>query len=399
LSLRVVVIGAGLAGLAAADALVRGGAEVEVLEARERVGGRTWSRRLDNGAVIEMGAEFILAGNDAVRALAQELGLGLWDKGMRYGDREPRGGIGTTATELAEAVGAADRAVAALDGRQSVRELLDSLEIEPGAREAILARAEISSARCADEIPATDLAGLAHIDTEPSPSVAWGNQGLALGLAARLGEVVRLGDAVALVEWGAGGVRVETAGGHASVADAAVVAVPAGVLGRIEFEPPLPVDKRDAFARVRYGHAAKLFVPLREPPPVGAVMNVAERYWCWTATGPDEETMPVVSCFSGSPDALERLGVADGPGAWLDSLAALRPDLALDPADAVLAAWDADPWVGAAYSISPEPGLAQALAAPVGPLAFAGEHIGGRFNGLMEGAIRSGRAAAARLTT
>ena len=63
----------------------------------------------------------------------------------------------------------------------------------------------------------------------------------------------------------------------------------------------------------------------------------------------------------------------------------------------MLSAWDEDPWVGAAYSISPAAGLAQALAEPVGPLAFAGEHIGGRFNGLMEGAIRSGRAAAAAL--
>ncbi|MGH2988165.1 MAG: flavin monoamine oxidase family protein, partial [Solirubrobacterales bacterium] len=193
---------------------------------------------------------------------------------------------------------------------------------------------------------------------------------------------------------GTGGVRVETAGGHACVADACVLAVPAAVVDRIEFAPELPARKRDGFARVRYGHAAKMFVPLHEPAPVGAVMNVPERYWCWTATGPDEVAMPVVSCFSGSPAALARLGVADGPAAWLDSLAALRPDLALDADGAVLAAWDDDPWVGAAYSISPEVGLVKALAEPVGPLAFAGEHVGGRYNGLMEGAIRSGRAAA-----
>ena len=53
---RVAVIGAGLAGLVAADELVRRGWSVEVLEARDRVGGRTWSRRLPNGAVAEMGA-------------------------------------------------------------------------------------------------------------------------------------------------------------------------------------------------------------------------------------------------------------------------------------------------------------------------------------------------------
>ena len=194
---------------------------------------------LPNGAVIEMGAEFVLAGNDAVRALAQELGLGLWDKGMRYGDREPRGGIGTTAAGLADAVRAADRAIAALDGRPSVRELLDSLEIEPGAREAILARAEISSASSADDIPATDLAGLGAHRHRAGAERRGGNQGLALGLAERLGEGW-LGDAAALVEWRRGGVRVETEAGHAYLADAAVVAVPAGVIDRIGSRPRCP---------------------------------------------------------------------------------------------------------------------------------------------------------------
>ena len=65
--MRAAVVGAGLAGLAAAAELRRGGAEVVVLEARDRVGGRVWSRRLDNGAVVEMGAEFILPGNTVVR--------------------------------------------------------------------------------------------------------------------------------------------------------------------------------------------------------------------------------------------------------------------------------------------------------------------------------------------
>ncbi len=58
--MRVVVVGGGLAGLAAADELRRGGAEVVLLEARDRVGGRVWSRELDDGSIVEMGAEFIL---------------------------------------------------------------------------------------------------------------------------------------------------------------------------------------------------------------------------------------------------------------------------------------------------------------------------------------------------
>jgi monoamine oxidase len=401
--MRVVVIGAGLAGLSTADALRRDGADVVVLEARDRVGGRVWSRRLYNGAVVEMGAEFVLSGSEAVLALADRLELGLWDKGMRYGRREPRGGIGTTPAALDDAMEAVDRGLAAIARDQSggsrtdARAFLDSLAIEPGAREAIMARVEISSASSADEVPASDLAGLAHIDDEPAPSVAAGNQGLAIGLADGLGDSLRLGDAVAEIRWGTGQVQVATVSGDECLADACVLAVPASVLGRIRFTPSLPAAKLEALAAVRYGHAAKLFVPLSEPAPPGAAMNVLERYWCWTATGAGGEAMPVVSCFAGSAQALERLGVAEGPGRWLESLRALRTDLALEPDRAILSTWDDDRWVGAAYSISPRPGLAEALSEPVGPLAFAGEHIGGRFNGLMEGAIRSGIRAAQEL--
>ena len=54
-----------------------------MLEARDRVGGRVWSRELPNGAVVEMGAEFVLPGNDTVRSYVERFGLGFWDKGMR----------------------------------------------------------------------------------------------------------------------------------------------------------------------------------------------------------------------------------------------------------------------------------------------------------------------------
>ena len=99
-----------------------------------------WSPRLDNGAVVEMGAEFILPGNTEVARLADELGLGLWDKGMRYGRREPRGGTETTEAELDAAVAAVAAALDSLAGEPSARELLDSLEVAPGAREAVLAQ-------------------------------------------------------------------------------------------------------------------------------------------------------------------------------------------------------------------------------------------------------------------
>jgi monoamine oxidase len=394
--MRVAVAGAGLAGLTAANELQRAGAEVVVLEARDRVGGRVWSRRLDNGAVVEMGAEFVLPGNTAVRELAAELGLGLWDKGMRYGSREPRGGIGTTVEEVEAAAAVLGAALETAPPDQPARRFLDGLDISAGAREALTARVEISSANSAGDVAARDLAGIAHVDREPAPSIAGGNQGLALALAARLGVAVRLSSPVESVRHSSRGVMVVAAGAEIE-ADACVVAVPASVLDRIVFDPPLPARLTAALRSVRYGHAAKLFVPLRTPAPPSAVMSVPDRYWTWTATGEKGEAQPVVSAFAGSAGALDRLEVANGPERWLGLLADLRPDLDLDTGGALLSTWAGDPWARAAYSTSPPRDLPDTFAGPAGPLAFAGEHLGGEFAALMEGAIRSGRRAARAL--
>jgi monoamine oxidase len=408
--MRVAVAGAGLAGLTAAYELQRAGAEVIVLEARDRVGGRVWSRRLENGAVVEMGAEFLLPGNTAIRELAAELGLGLWDKGMRYGSREPRGGIGTTVEEMEAAARVLGAALKTAPPDLPARRFLDGLDISAGAREALVARVEISSANSAGEVAARDLAGIAHVDREPAPSIAGGNQGLALALAERLGAAVQLRSPVDRIAWHGGGdasgegkrapasaVRLRAAGTELD-ADACVVAVPASVIDGIAFDPPLPAHLSGALQSIRYGHAAKLFVPLRTLAPPGAVMSVPDRYWTWSATGDDGGAVqPVVSAFAGSAGALDRLDVANGPGRWLGLLAGLRPDLDLDTGGALLSTWADDPWARAAYSTSPPGDLPDTFAGAFGPLAFAGEHLGGAYAALMEGAIRSGRRAAGAL--
>ena len=166
---------------------------------------------------------------------------------------------------------------------------------------------------------------------------------------------------------------------------------------RIVFEPVLPDPLGHALGLVEYGHAAKLFVPLRTAAAPSAVMNVPERYWTWTATGDDDQPQPVVSAFAGSAPALAALQAAAGPTRWLDSLERLRPDLDLDDGGALLSTWDDDPWVRAAYSTSPPPEVEAATRGPTGPLAFAGEHTAREFFALMEGAIRSGRRAARSL--
>ena len=101
--MRVIVVGAGFAGLAAADALARARVEVEVLEARDRVGGRVWSVQFAGG-VVERGAEFILPHDRTVMAAADRLGLPLVRKGTLYGNREPRGGARSRSAEVLAAV-------------------------------------------------------------------------------------------------------------------------------------------------------------------------------------------------------------------------------------------------------------------------------------------------------
>jgi monoamine oxidase len=400
---RVCVIGAGFAGLAAAAALADGGLEPLVLEARERVGGRVHSRRLANGAVVELGAEFVEDDHQTLVGTARRLGLAMVPTGMAYGDREPRGGLGTDrATVLAE-VGRLRRLLA--DGQgvagpgRSVAAVLAELPLDPGARQAIAARLQVSTGQPVTELAATvlDHAG-SSFSTRESLRVGGGNQRIALRLAERLPGAVHLGVPVRAVAWSQGGVRVAVAGAELD-AEACVLAVPASVMGGIGFDPPLPAWKAEALERVVYGHAAKLFVPLRRVPAPSAVLSVPDHYWTWTANGADGAVQPVVSAFAGSAPALAGLEVAAGPATWRRRLAALRPDLDLDRG-AVLSTWDDDPWIQAAYSTRTpgfRPDDPDLLARPVGPLHFAGEHTAGPWSGLMEGALRSGHRAATEL--
>lgn len=388
--LRVAVVGAGLAGLSAADALVRAGCDVVVHEARDRVGGRVWSRRLADGSVIEMGAEFVLPGNVLVEQAVRRLGLGVWQKGVAYGRREPRGGGAVTEVQLRAAATAIEHLLA--EGRHaSAAALLDRLDQPAAVREAIRARVEVSAAAPAEQVGADELAGVAAFSDVPSWGIAGGNQELALALAEPLGGRLALSSPVRSIVWRTDGVLVD-----GTAADAVVVAVPAPVVGDIAFDPPLPEQLRGALARLGCGQAAKLFVPLRERPPASAVLSVPERYWTWTARAAGT-VQPVVHAFAGSAAALERLAVADGPGRWLESLARLRPDLALDPGSAVLSTWSDDPWARGAYSVHTPGGNEPALAAAYGRLVLAGEHTAGSRAALMEGALASGARAAAQV--
>jgi monoamine oxidase len=394
--MRVCVIGAGFAGLLAARSLAERGIEPVVLEARGRVGGRVFSQQLANDAVAERGAEFAEAGHETVASVAARLGLGLVPIGVRSGEREPRGGIGTTRQAVRDQVTRLREQLVSgrveLAGR-SAAEVLADLVADPGVRQAIAARLQVTWARPVDQLAAGVLERI-HATFSPSESlrVTGGNQRIALRLAERLGPRLRLGSAADRVEWSASGVRVRAAGGWVE-ADRCVVAVPACVLDAIRFAPPLPEWKAAALGRVSYGHGAKLVVPLRWASGPSSVLSVPDHFWAWTARSTDGRIQPVVSAFAGSQAALDRLGVRDGPARWIGRLRAVRPDLALERSGAILATWSDDPWSRGAYSTRAPWWRAEdeeLLSRPVARLHFAGEHTAGQWAGLMEGALRSG---------
>lgn len=396
--MRICVIGAGFSGLAAAEAVQRAGHEVVVLEARDRVGGRVWSQALPNGAVIERGAEFVEHYQTEIIATVARLGLRLAPMGMAYADREPRGGQGVDRATMLAAT-ARIRAVLAAgeaDPNEAVTTFLDGLGLDPGAREAIVARLTITSTHPAASLPVAVLGdGSSLLNSDESFRVAGGNQGVAHELARRLGPAVHLSTAVQAITWSDDHVTVR-AGGLDVAADRAVLAIPARLMGQIACDPPLPAWKQAALAGVAYGHAAKLAVPLHEATGPSATLSVPDHFWTWTAKGADGAVAPVANCFAGSAPALAELGVTAGPGRWLDRLAWLRPDLALAPEGAVLTTWDDDPWIGASYSaaLTGHPRQPAELIRAVGPLHFAGEHTAGVHYATMDGALRSGRRAA-----
>jgi monoamine oxidase len=397
---RVVVIGAGFAGLAAADALRAGGAEVTVLEARDRVGGRVWSVPFGpRGATIERGAEFILPGYAVMEELAARFGIPLLLKGTPYGRRIPVGAEAVSQAEL-EAV-FARIGTGPLPPGESVAAAVDGLGLEPQLAALVKTRVAISNGHPSEDLEAAVLEeGASTFGDFDNFTLEGGNMRLATALAAELGDAVNLSAPVRRVRWAEGAVTVDTDSGEVE-AEAAVIAIPCRPLEAIEFEPALEGATASALRAVTYGQNSKLFLPLRSPAPPSAVMSVAGHFWSYTQNGPGGEPAPFVVGYTGTAAAMEALGGSTDPGRWVAALAVLRSDLDLDadPAAALLSAWDEDPWVRGSYSARSlsSPIRDEDLARPLGPLHFAGEHTAGEWHGLMEGALRSGRRAAAQV--
>jgi len=431
----VLVAGAGLAGLAAAHDLVAMGATVTIVDVRDRVGGRVWTVRdgFVEGQHAEAGADLIDEEQHEIRELAQQLGLKL--------KRILRGGFGyvrpdgsgrpkiapRSATRgwdrMAETLAAVtkpyklaeqrwDSPVTADLARRSVAAWLDQVGADAelrataaGLRGFFLADPEeLSLIALIDQFAATDASW-------PGPiyRIEGGNDRLPAALAAALGDRLHLNtDVVALSHRGKT-VRVSVKNGRALAqinCDYAILAVPATLLRRMPITPALPAQQHDAISRLKYGRATK------------TLMQFSRRFWrgagrprafgsplafgaVWDGNEEQSGRSGILSLLAGggASDATQAIVAKQGTRGLADSLDWLGSrDAELVASRQVV--WEQDPYARGGYAyFDPgfDPILRAWLARPCGRLFFAGEHTSIKWQGYMNGAVESGRRAAAEV--
>jgi monoamine oxidase len=430
----VAVLGAGLAGLAAARDLARGGADVTVLEARDRVGGRVEAATLADGRVVQMGGEVVGAQHWAYLELVEELGLTVqpsyvadpgemsWglDDGIYVGDDPPW----MTEAER-EDLARVERAFAQLSAEidpddpwsHPEARRLDELSLGAWLREQaalpavrrrhVLASLSLScdgperTSLLADLRKHAALAGEGFYDLSAWEGLrcAEGSAAVALAMGAELGGRIRLGAQVVGIDvHGPQGVTVRLAGGEDVGAEAVVCALPAGPLRRVEITG-LSDARLAALHAQRHALAVKLVVAYDQPFWQQAGQNgLAEAEWLFGSTwpqGPGVLSLLVpperLAPFLAAPPVARRQSVVDG-------LVALYGDRAAAPQAILERGWGVDPFT-LGYITSWAPGdLGR-----IGPLHGRHEppfYVAGSDHwvaGYMEGAVRTGRAAAREL--
>ncbi|MBK9119117.1 MAG: FAD-dependent oxidoreductase [Phycisphaerales bacterium] len=432
---RIIIIGAGFAGLAAAYELRQAGCEVVVLEARRRVGGRVLSfGDLVPGKTAEGGAELIGANHPQWLDYADRFGLdflAVEEDELEFsvtlnGRRLTAAEVDAVFEELETVLGRltdlarpidADRPWLSTDAarldQQSVAEWLAAQrDISPLCRRAFEVQLEADNT-----VPLVrqSLLGLLACIRGGGLEKYWteseafrcrgGNQQLAHRLRAALGEEhLRLECPVAAVRSDDRGVVVEAASGECLTADAVVVAVPPSVWDRIRFEPALPAQLRP-----QMGVAVKYLAAVARPFWSAAGLSPwsfgdGPVSWTWEGTaGQSRPAGPaVLVSFSGgaAAEACRRFPTDTRDVRYAQELERVYPGFTAERQTARFMDWPSDPWTRAGYSF-PAPGQVTLqgpiLHAGLGPVHFAGEHVCYKFIGYMEGALQSGVAVARRV--
>jgi monoamine oxidase len=424
---RVVVAGAGLAGLTAARLLERAGAEVTVVEARDRVGGRVHTiRGFEKRQHAEAGADLIEADQNELVNLAREMGLptvrilsGGWGfyGASQKGRRKVRDEVDTF-ERIAELLTPEIRAYKAADSRwdsevsrwlarQSVRDWIE--RTHPGR--------DLAAGLCGlrgffladpDRLSLLQLVDQFASDAIPGEGSMFrlrdGNDALASALTAALRGSVVLNTALTAVTRRGSNLRVSVRNRepHQFTADYVVVALPASTLRSVQFDPALPSHQWQAISTLRYGGATRVLLQFESrfwkhlgrpiaygtDQPTGAV---------WDANEQQDARPGILSLLAGGRASTEVRTIIDRQGwralvrhlTWLGTPSRLLRALTVD--------WDRDRWSKGGYAVFDtrfDPSLRPWLARPAGRIVFAGEHTSTRWQGYMNGAIESGKRAA-----
>jgi monoamine oxidase len=439
--MKVVVIGAGLAGLTAARRLVDYGADVTVLEARDRVGGRTHGVEVAPGTWADAGAAYLGERHTALAGLLDELGLktepttvagdsrfALGSPGQPGGQTRPGRFPPLNAVALGSLFDLLD------DVTRQVR--MDAPWLTSGAAELDALTAAEWADRHLDhpdtrlffplflgEMMAADPAdisllhmafylrsggGLRYLNAfeggAQESRVAGGAHQVCVELAGPLGDRVRLGDPVYAVHQDAAGVTVHSANGPRRC-DAAVVALPPLLANALDYRPELTAPR--AGTKSARGCAVK--VHLVYPRPLWREHGLSG--WSVNAAGPllstvdDSPATGGVGVLTGFVTGREayRFTAMDPVRQRRDAAgqaARLFPGLPA-PLDVHVTDWLNDPHSKGCYAALFGPGdwvrLGPHLTEPHQRVHWAGTETSTEFFGLMEGAIRSGHRVAAEI--
>jgi monoamine oxidase len=389
-SSRVLVVGAGLAGLIAARRIADHGIEVVVLEARHRIGGRVWSHRLGNGEVVEMGGEWISTTQTRVLDLVSELGLPVVDTGMDFTSRDPVGGPAIPAGEHRRLGRALSGRIQELGRdtleRMTAEELIAGLDAETPAMTVLRSRLAGTSGAALDQVGAVEIGEEFGVgDSGSYVRVEDGNDRIAKLLARGLD--ARLKTPVTSIHQTEDGVEV-VARNQVFHGGAVVVAVPLAVLRRLVFVPDLPSPMLDVLSALGMGAGAKVAIATVDEPSMFRRQDLDIPAWYWTGRAGDGSVRRALTGFAGTGSGVRVL-----VSQVRERLAQAAPGIEL-VGDPTVVDWTADVYAGGCYSVVP-PGLRLSLPAltrPWGRVVLAGEHVNG--SGTIEGAILSGMDAA-----